>query len=84
ESRSTAGLVFQGVLLTVGVVLIALGVTTFSQTILNPSLENAVLSGISSIGGYMCAHVAINREGLGESLIYHPMQSLAGVLRRWE
>ncbi|MFB6301886.1 MAG: hypothetical protein ABEH78_03355 [Haloferacaceae archaeon] len=81
KSKSRASLVFQAILLTVGVIFIALGVTMFSQTILNVSLEAAVLSGISSIGGYMCAHVGINREGLGESLIYHPVQTLIDVVR---
>jgi len=60
--------VTRGILLTVGWIGIAFGVTMFSQTILDPSLTNAVLSGVSSIGGYMSAHVGINGVGLGDSV----------------
>jgi hypothetical protein len=55
-------------LLVVGWVGIAYGVVMFSQTVLQPSLSNAVLSGIASIGGYMAAHVGINGTGLGDSV----------------
>lgn len=82
ELKPLAVLVFQAVLLTVGIVFISLGVTMFSQTILNPNLDDAVLSGISSIGGYMIAHVGINREGMGESLIYHPVKTIVNIFRK--
>lgn len=51
---------------------IAMGVTLFSQTVLDPDITSATLSGVSSIGGYMFAHVGINREGLGE-LLFEPI-----------
>lgn len=54
--------------LIIGWVGIAFGVTLFGQTILNPGVSSAVLSGVASIGGYMCAHVGINGAGLGESI----------------
>lgn len=60
-------LVLRCLLLSIGVAGIAVGVTMFAQTILDPSLEKAILSGISSIGGYMVAHVGINQTGLGWS-----------------
>lgn len=60
--------VSRGIFLIVGWIGIAFGVTLFSQTILSPSVSNAVLSGVSSIGGYMCAHVGINGVGLGDSI----------------
>lgn len=60
--------VSRGILLIVGWIGIAFGVTLFSQTILSPSVSNAVFSGVSSIGGYMCAHVGINGVGLGDSI----------------
>lgn len=47
-------------LLGVGGYGIAFGVTTFTQTILDPALSSAVISGVSSIGGYMFAHVGMN------------------------
>lgn len=55
-------------LLVLGWAGIATGVTLFSQTILDPSISSAVVSGVSSIGGYMCAHVGINGVGLGDSI----------------
>jgi len=59
--------VARSVFVLVGLLGISVGVTTFSQTILDPSLSSAVLSGVSSITGYMCAHVGINGVGLGDS-----------------
>ncbi len=46
---------------------ISIGITVFAQTIRDPSLLTAVLSGIASVAGYMCAHVGINAVGLGYS-----------------
>ena len=82
ESKSLAVLALQIVLLIVGVSFISVGVTMFSQTILDPNLNDAVISGISSIGGYMIAHVGINREGIGESLIYRPVETITSLVRR--
>lgn len=62
---STTTLGFRGALLVLGITGIAVGVTMFGRTILVPRFENAVLSGVSSIAGYMLAHLAINRDGLG-------------------
>lgn len=61
--------VTRGLLLVVGWVGIATGVTLFAQTILEPSTSRAVVAGVSSIGGYMCAHVGINGAGLGDSFL---------------
>lgn len=41
---------------------IALGVTLFAQTIVDPSAATAVASGLVSLGGYISAHVGINGE----------------------
>lgn len=68
----------RGALLFVGWLCIALGVTRFSQTILDPSLSNAALSGVSSIGGYMAAHVGINGVGLGDSVFGPVLERLSG------
>lgn len=62
-------LVLRGGLLIVGITGIAVGVTTFARTILVPSFENAVISGVFSIGGYMVAHLAVNRDGLGWAFV---------------
>lgn len=71
----------RGVLLIVGWIGIAVGVTRFSQTILSPSVSNAVFSGVSSIGGYMCAHVGINGIGLGDSIFGPVHESLDRVFQ---
>lgn len=68
DDSARSEMVVQSVLLVVGWAGIAFGVTLFSQTVLEPSFSNAVLSGVSSIGGYMAAHVGINGVGLGDSL----------------
>lgn len=47
-------------LLGLGGLGIAFGVTEFTRTILDPSPPNAVLAGVSSIGGYMVAHLGMN------------------------
>ncbi|WP_267643323.1 hypothetical protein [Haloarchaeobius amylolyticus] len=65
----TSRLIRRATLLVIGWIGIAFGVTLFAQTILDPSLSNAAFSGVSSIGGYMFAHVGINGVGLGHSLI---------------
>ena len=62
-----SGIISRLLLIIIGWIAISIGVTMFSQTILNPSLSNAIFSGISSITGYMCAHVGINGVGLGDS-----------------
>lgn len=49
------------VLIGVGLLGIANGVTLFSQTIVSPGLTQAVLSGVSSIGGYIVAHMGMMR-----------------------
>lgn len=36
--------------------------TALTQTILDPALWSASLSGVSSIGGYMFAHVGMNEN----------------------
>lgn len=81
ESKSMGSVMLQVTLLGAGIVFISLGVTLFSQTILNPDVKNAALSGISSIGGYMIAHVGINRSGMGESLIYDPIRIIITMFR---
>lgn len=47
-------------LMLVGVYGIALGVTTFSQTIIDPSVRDAAVAGVYSIGGYIWAHTILN------------------------
>ncbi len=59
-ARPSAGHVARLGLLVLGGFGTAYGVTLFTQTILDPSPTNAVLSGVSSIGGYMFAHVGMN------------------------
>ncbi len=76
ESRHRRSLLFQITLLVVGHIAIGYGMTLFAQTILNLSVSNVILSGISTMSGYMCAHVGVNRKGLGESLLYYPIKSL--------
>lgn len=61
--------VTRGLLLGIGWLGIATGVTLFAQTILEPSTSRAAVAGVSSIGGYMCAHVGINGAGLGDSFL---------------
>ncbi|KAB1190670.1 MULTISPECIES: hypothetical protein [Haloferax] len=65
----------RGGLLVAGWIGIAFGVTLFTQTILRPSLQKAVLSGLTSITGYMAAHVGINGVGVGES-VFGPVLSV--------
>lgn len=79
DSAST--LVLRIGLIVAGLAGIAYGVTAFSQTILHPSLENAILSGISSIGGYMLAHVGVNQTGLGWSYFSQARQATAFIGR---
>ena len=50
----------QFVALVLGAVGIAYGVTLFSQTIIDPAVRSAVIAGVTSIGGYMCAHFGMN------------------------
>lgn len=57
---------------------IAWGVTLFSQTVLDPNVATAMMSGVSSIGGYMFAHVGINRNGVGESIFKPIFDHLSG------
>lgn len=59
-AAATAWGVARLVLLGIGGFGIAFGVTTFTQTILEPALSSAVVSGVASIGGYMFAHVGMN------------------------
>lgn len=47
-------------LIGLGGVAAAYGVTTFAGTITDPSVARAALAGISCIGGYMFTHVGIN------------------------
>lgn len=63
----------------VGLGGIAIGVTMFSQTVLDPNVTTATVSGISSIGGYMFAHVGINRFGVGESIFKPLFEKLSRV-----
>jgi hypothetical protein len=44
----------------VGGLAAAFGVTTFADTIVDPSAARAALAGISCIGGYMFTHLGIN------------------------
>lgn len=76
KSGSHCLLLFQIIMLVMGHVFIGYGMTLFAQTILEPSVSNVVLSGISTMGGYMCAHVGVNRKGLGESIFYYPFKSI--------
>lgn len=46
--------------LVLGALGIAYGVTLFSQTIIEPAVRRAVAAGVTSIGGYMCAHFGMN------------------------
>lgn len=50
----------QGGALLFGAVGIAYGVTLFSQTIIEPAVQSAVVAGVTSVGGYMCAHFGMN------------------------
>jgi|GEM_PF-4059136 len=47
-------------LMLIGVSIIALGVTKFAQTIIDPSALDAAVAGIYSIGGYIWAHTVLN------------------------
>ena len=71
-------------LLVVGWIGIASGVTLFSQTILDPSPTTAAISGIASIGGYMCAHVGINGVGLGDSFLKPVLEWFGGTSEKGE
>lgn len=75
-----ASFALRGILLVAGVAGIAAGVTLFAQTILTPSWQTAVLSGVSSIGGYMLAHLAVNRVGLGWTF-FNRVRELAATLK---
>ncbi|MDR5674507.1 hypothetical protein RH858_15375 [Halalkaliarchaeum sp. AArc-GB] len=57
---ATAKGAVQFVALLFGAVGIAYGVTLFSQTIIEPAVRSAVIAGLTSIGGYMCAHFGMN------------------------
>lgn len=50
------------VLQAIGVSLMALGVTAFAQTVLAPDPIDALASGVYSLAGYVCTHVAVNFE----------------------
>lgn len=52
----------RAILILVGAYGIARGVTLFSLTVLNPTVEGAVLAGIFSIGGYAWAHTVIHQS----------------------
>lgn len=78
DGSITLSALVRAVLLVIGWAGIAFGVTLFSQTVLDPSVSNAVFSGISSIGGYMAAHVGINGVGLGDSLFGRVLEWLPG------
>lgn len=56
---SRQGAVRFGALL-LGALGIAYGVTLFSQTIIEPAVRRAVVAGVTSIVGYMCAHFGMN------------------------
>lgn len=57
---ATAKGAVQFVALLLGAIGIAYGVTLFSQTIIEPTVRSAVIAGVTSIGGYMCAHFGMN------------------------
>lgn len=78
DGSITLSTLTRGFLLILGWVGIAFGVTIFSRTILHPSFTNAVISGISSISGYMAAHVGINGVGLGDSVFGPILDRLLG------
>ncbi|MWG36126.1 hypothetical protein [Halomarina oriensis] len=79
--RRAVEVVVRGGLVVGGVVGIAWGVTQFSLTVLDPSLTRAAVAGVSSIGGYIVAHVGVNRDGLGGSFFEPLLDSVRGVGR---
>lgn len=46
----------RGSAIAVGPLLIGGGVTLFSQTIIDPSIESAVVAGVVSVAGYVVSH----------------------------
>lgn len=52
----------RGGLILVGAYGIAKGVTLFSLTVLDPSVNGAVMAGLFSIGGYAWAHTVIHQS----------------------
>lgn len=54
--------VVRGGLIIVGAYGIAKGVTLFSLTVLDPSVNGAVMAGLYSIGGYAWAHTVIHQS----------------------